>query len=80
MKTVIVTGASKGIGRETALKFANNNFKVIAIARDIDLLEKNLNSKVKKNDYETIRNCIENGEKNNINMDNKNKKYSLKIK
>ena len=41
MKTVIVTGASKGIGRETALKFANNNFKVIAIARDIDLLEKN---------------------------------------
>ena len=45
-----------------------------------DLLEKNLNSKVKKNDYETIRNCIENGEKNNINMDNKNKKYSLKIK
>jgi len=43
-KTVIVTGASRGIGKETVKKFAENNFEVIAISRDIDLLIKNFNN------------------------------------
>lgn len=38
MKNVIVTGASKGIGYETALAFARKGYKVLAIARDLDLL------------------------------------------
>ena len=29
MKTVLVTGASKGIGRETIIKFARNNYSVV---------------------------------------------------
>ena len=29
MKTVIITGASRGIGRETAIKFKQNNYNVI---------------------------------------------------
>ena len=30
MKTIIVVGASKGIGKEIALKFKRNNYNVIA--------------------------------------------------
>ena len=38
-KTVVVTGASFGIGKETAKLLAENNFHVIAIARSIDELK-----------------------------------------
>src|SRR5690554_6830187 len=39
-KTIIVTGASRGIGYETALKLAAQNHHVIAIARSADKLQK----------------------------------------
>ena len=29
MKTVLITGASRGIGRQIALKFAENNYNVV---------------------------------------------------
>jgi 3-hydroxy acid dehydrogenase / malonic semialdehyde reductase len=37
-KTVLVAGASSGIGRETALMFASGGAKVIAVARSADKL------------------------------------------
>lgn len=38
MKTVLITGATSGIGRETARLFASNNFKVILCGRRDDRL------------------------------------------
>ena len=38
-KVVIITGASKGIGRAISLKFADKNMKVILAARSTDLLQ-----------------------------------------
>ena len=38
-KVAIITGASKGIGRSTALKFASNNYNVTIVARDHEELE-----------------------------------------
>ena len=39
-KLIFVTGASSGIGRALAIKFANNGLGVIACARRLDLLKK----------------------------------------
>lgn len=39
MKTIVITGASKGIGFETAKNLANSGHRVIAIARSGDKLE-----------------------------------------
>jgi len=39
METAIITGASKGIGRELTLLTANNGIKVIAVSRNQKLLE-----------------------------------------
>ena len=36
---VLVTGASRGVGRATALRFANEGLTVVAVARDGDRLE-----------------------------------------
>ena len=39
-KLIFLTGASSGIGRALAIKFANNGLGVIACARRLDLLKK----------------------------------------
>jgi NAD(P)-dependent dehydrogenase (short-subunit alcohol dehydrogenase family) len=39
MPSVLITGASKGIGRATAIEFANRGYHVIATARDPRTLE-----------------------------------------
>ncbi len=39
-KAVWITGASSGIGKSLAKKFAQNNFNVIASARRVELIEK----------------------------------------
>src|SRR5687768_13954015 len=36
MRTVLITGASSGIGKNTAMFLANKSFKVIAAARSIE--------------------------------------------
>lgn len=48
MKTVIVTGASSGIGYEIAKTFSQKQWKVIAIARNVERLEK------LANDFENV--------------------------
>ena len=49
MKTVLVTGSSNGIGKETIIKFAKNNYNVvITYNKDLDsalLLEKDIKNK-----------------------------------
>ncbi|MCK9281491.1 MAG: SDR family oxidoreductase [Melioribacteraceae bacterium] len=39
MKTIFITGASSGIGKEISLKFLSNGYNVVVAARRIDLLE-----------------------------------------
>lgn len=38
-KVAIITGASKGIGRSTALKFAANNYNVVLVGRNLEELD-----------------------------------------
>ena len=40
MKTVVVTGASTGIGRATAIEFAKNGDNVLLVARNGEKLDK----------------------------------------
>ncbi|MFW9904907.1 MAG: SDR family oxidoreductase [Candidatus Thorarchaeota archaeon] len=48
MKTAIITGASKGIGKAISLKFAANNINVVLAARDETRL-KQLQDQIKEN-------------------------------
>lgn len=50
MKTVLITGASSGIGKETAFVYAENNYNLILVAR-------------RKENLETIKNEIEKNHK-----------------
>lgn len=40
MKNIIITGTSRGIGFELAQQFANNNYNVLALSRNIEPLNK----------------------------------------
>ena len=39
MKLAYITGATKGIGRATAVTFANAGWDLILLARDLEMLE-----------------------------------------
>ncbi|MFW9993092.1 MAG: SDR family oxidoreductase [Candidatus Odinarchaeota archaeon] len=52
-KVAIVTGASKGIGKAIALKFAESGMKVVLAARNVDLLNK-LKERIDKLDGESL--------------------------
>ncbi len=39
MKTAVITGASRGIGKQVSLELAHKNYKVFLIARDVVALE-----------------------------------------
>ena len=40
MKLVFITGATKGIGRSTAITFANAGWDLILLSRDLEMMEK----------------------------------------
>ena len=40
LKLAFITGATKGIGRSTSIKFANAGWDLILLSRDMDLMEK----------------------------------------
>ena len=39
-KTIFITGASSGIGKEVALSFSKNKWLVLAAARRVELVKK----------------------------------------
>ena len=47
MEVALITGANKGIGLELVHKLLNNNFKVIALSKNVDNLEKIVDSNLK---------------------------------
>lgn len=60
----LVTGASKGIGKEIAIELAKRNYNLIIVARDkdklMDLKDKlNVNVEVVDLDLSNVENCIE---------------------
>jgi len=40
LKLAFITGATKGIGRSTAITFANAGWNLILLSRNMDLMEK----------------------------------------
>jgi short-subunit dehydrogenase len=82
MEYAIVTGASKGIGKEIAIKLASKGIPLILVARSENLLEslsKELTQKYKvKTDFLALDLCAENGPLQLFNWC-KEKKYSVNI-
>jgi NAD(P)-dependent dehydrogenase (short-subunit alcohol dehydrogenase family) len=61
MKTALVTGTSTGIGRETALHFARQGYRVVAGARDPNKVEQHSAIVPKRLDVdsdESVRACV----------------------
>jgi len=50
METVLITGASSGIGYELAKIYAKNNYDLVLVARRIEKL-KRLKSEIEKNNF-----------------------------
>ena len=46
--SILIVGASSGIGKQTALTFAKNNWKVVACSRNLDKLNKLTKGLLKK--------------------------------
>ncbi|MFA7289439.1 MAG: SDR family oxidoreductase [Melioribacteraceae bacterium] len=69
MKTIFITGASSGIGKEISLKFLSNGYNVVVAARRIDLLEEIKNGvenpdryhpyKLDLSDFDRAKNILE---------------------
>ena len=57
MKLALITGATKGIGRETAIKFANSGWDLILIARNIEMLNELKNELLNTSSNVTIIEC-----------------------
>lgn len=49
--TILIVGASSGIGKETALNFARNNWNVIACSRNLKRLKKLSDTLIKKKKF-----------------------------
>mgnify|MGYP000293603944 CR=1 FL=1 len=72
MKTILITGSSSGIGRETAILAAKKGNKVIAISRNISELNNIKNIKpfsVDLSDKKSIKDFIKKIKKNSITID-----------
>tara|TARA_Y100001935_G_scaffold247249_1_gene242902 strand:- start:241 stop:948 length:708 start_codon:yes stop_codon:yes gene_type:complete len=57
LKLALITGATKGIGRETAIKFANSGWDLILIARNIEMLNELKNELLNTSSNVTIIEC-----------------------
>ncbi|QBQ07524.1 oxidoreductase [Spiroplasma gladiatoris] len=62
-KLIVITGASSGIGKELAIKFANEGFPLLLLARRVKLIEElNLKNAICKSvdvrNYEDFKNAI----------------------
>ena len=58
-KTVLITGASRGIGRETAKKFAQNGFRVVINYHNSEELAKNLERELLQNGCDCMAVCAD---------------------
>ncbi len=56
-KVAIITGASKGIGRSTALKFAANNYNVTIVGRNHEELEQ-LRAEIEQENRQEVLVCV----------------------
>lgn len=72
-KTIIITGASSGIGKETALFFSRNNWNVIAASRNIEKMKQDFK------EYENIY-SVELDVRNSESINNVIKELATKYK
>ena len=53
-KVIVVTGASRGIGRALALAFARENAKIVVVYKDSHVLAKTLSEEINSNNGKCI--------------------------